>query len=160
MAITTHIRLCILLLLFVAALACGDGPTEPTPIGRPTGLVLTGAWQGFIGPTAQSSSSLNATWNVSQTDTAVSGPIALANRTANIAFSGTLTGRLSGTQLPVTYTIPRGNVPNFPDCSMAGTGTLEASATVMSGTLNVTYTNCVGFINEASTTDPVSLVKQ
>ncbi len=160
MAITTHIRLCILLLLFASAVACEDTPTDPTPIGNPQPLALAGTWRGPIGVVGQSSSSATATWTVSQTGANVTGPISLSNLSTNVTFSGTLAGTLSGTRLTVTYTIPRGNVSGFPNCSMAGTGSLEASATIMSGTLTVTYTNCVGFTSETSTTDTISLVKQ
>lgn len=160
MTLTTHIRPCILILLLGAAVACQDGPTEPTPIGTPQPLALAGTWRGPIGVVGQSSSSATATWTVSQTGVNVTGPISLSNLSTNITFSGTLAGTLSGTRLTVTYTIPRGNFSAFPNCSMAGTGSMEASTTIMSGTLTVTYTNCVGFTSETLTTDTISLVKQ
>ena len=160
MATMSSIRLYILLLLVTIALACQDPPTNPTTIGRPQSLTLTGTWTGLIGVGTQTSSSLMATWTVSQTDSSVSGPIALSNSATNVSFAGTLTGTLSGTRLPVTYTIPRGNVPTFPDCSMSGSGTLEAGLTLMSGTLNITYTNCQGFTTQTSSTDDISLTKQ
>ena len=159
MALTVRIRLCILVLLTTSALACQDAPTDPTTIGRPQPLVLAGTWRGLIGAVAQSSS-LTATWTVAQTGNAVSGPITLSNPATNVTFAGTLGGTLSGTSLPVTYTIPRGNVPGFPDCAMSGTATLEASATLMSGTLNITYTNCQNFTSQTSSSDAVSFTKQ
>lgn len=160
MAITTHVRLCILLVLFASAVACEDTPTDPTPIGNPQPLALAGTWRGPIGVVAGSTSTATATWTVSQNGLNVTGPISLLNLSTNVTLSGTLAGTLSGTRLTVTYSIPRGNVPGVPDCSMSGTGSLEASATIMSGTLNVTNTNCVGFTTETSTTNSVSLVKQ
>lgn len=160
MALTVHIRLCILVLVITTALACQDTPTDPTTIGGPQPLALAGTWRGPIGVIAQSSSSLIGTWTVAQTGTAVSGPITLANPSTNVTFAGTLSGTLSGTSLPVTYTIPRGNVPGFPDCAMSGTSTLQASATIMSGTLNITYTNCQNFTSQTSSSDAISLTKQ
>jgi hypothetical protein len=160
MAITVHVRLCVLGLLVATALACQDAPTNPTTIGRPQGLALAGTWTGLIGVVAQSSSALSATWTVSHTGNNVAGPITLVNSGTNVTFAGTLSGTLSGTSLPVTYTIPRGNVPNFPDCAMSGTGTLQASDSLMSGTLTIIYTNCQNFTSETSSTDTVQLTKQ
>ena len=160
MALTVSIRLGILVLLVTTALACQDGPTDPTPIGPPTSLALAGTWTGLIGVVAQSTTSLTATWTVAQTGNSVSGPIALSNAATNVSFTGTLAGTLSGARLPVTYTVARGSVPNFPNCAMSGSGTLDASTTLMSGTLNITYTNCQNFTSLTSSTETVQLTKQ
>lgn len=159
MARTVHMRLCFLVVLATTASACQDAPTSATPIGRPPALNLTGTWSGLIG-VAQSSNSATATWTVSQTASNVSGPITLNQTAANTLFSGTLVGTLSGSRLAVTYSIPRGNVPNFPDCSMSGTGSFEANATQMSGTLSIAYANCDGFGTPPAGAEEVRLTKQ
>ena len=142
-----------------AAWACQDGPTSPTSIGRPPSLNLAGTWSGLIG-VAQASHSATATWVVAQSGSSVSGPITLNQTAANVSFTGTMVGTLSGSRVAVTYAIPRGNVPNFPDCSMSGTGAFDANATQMSGTLSITYTNCEGFGTPPAAADEVRLTKQ
>lgn len=154
MAIT--VRTCVLSLVVVATLACGDSATGPTTIGSPAALNLAGTWTGVIGM-PQSGNSIRATWTASQTGLSVTGPIALTRPSDNIAFAGTLAGTLSGTRLLLTYTIPRGNVPGFADCSMSGTGSADASTATILGTLTITYTNCQGYISQPSTTESVTL---
>ncbi len=78
----------------------------------------------------------------------------------NVAFNGTLAGVLSGTRLSLTYTVPRGNVPGSPDCTISGTGTIDATPTLLSGRLNVTSTNCANTGLQPSSVEEIALVKQ
>ena len=78
----------------------------------------------------------------------------------NVAFNGTLAGVLSGTRLSLTYTVPRGNVPGSPDCTISGTGTIDATPTLLSGRMNVTSANCANTGLQPSSVEEIALVKQ
>jgi len=149
----------LLTLLVTVTLGCDDGPTTPSTIGRPPALNVTGTWAGLIGPPS-SNVSLRATWTATQTGNNVTGAVSLFQPSSNLTFAGTLAATVSGTRLAVTYSVPRGSITGFPDCVIAGTGSLEASTTLMSGTLNVTYTNCQAFTAQTTATDEVTLTKQ
>lgn len=156
---TTLCRCLIALTLVTGAAACDDGPTDPTPIGTPGSLNLTGTWTGSLGPPG-TLVVYQATWTAAQTGNAVSGNLALFRPTDNVGYPGTLAGTLTGTQLAVTYAVPRGSIATAPTCSIAGSGTLTASATLMSGRLSLTYSDCLALTAETSALEEFSLTKQ
>ena len=151
---------CVLMTLLIAATcACDDGPTEPSAIGTPPALNLTGTWLGSIGVPGMSVS-FEAAWTASQSGSAVTGPVALFRPSDKVAFSGTINGTLSGTRLALTYMVPRGSVPGAPDCTISGTGTIEATATLLSGLLNISSPNCEPISLLPSSVEQISLVKR
>ena len=159
MLATYPLRCVLITVLIAASCACDDGPTEPTAIGTPPALNLTGTWVGPIGP-PQSSVTFIATWTASQTGSVVTGPVALFRASDNVAYSGTMNGTLSGTRLALTYTVPRGNVPGAPDCTISGAAPIEATPTLLSGLMAMTAPNCEPISLLPSSAIGISLVKQ
>jgi hypothetical protein len=155
--VLTVLRRCVLTLLIVTASGCEES-NSPTSIGTSNPLNLTGTWEGLLG-TQASGDALRASWTATQSGNTVAGTITLLKPSANLLFTGTLSGTISSTQVSLTYRIPQGNVPDLPDCTMSGTGPAEATNTLMSGVLNITYTNCQGFILQPSSAEPLSLSK-
>jgi hypothetical protein len=156
---STRCRFLVVLSIAVATLACDDGPTTPTPIGTPTPLNLSGTWAGLLGPPG-TNFAYQATWTATQSGNNVQGTIALLRPSDNVSYSGTLSGTLNGTALGATFNVPRGNVPSAANCTITGLGTLTASASLMSGRLNLVYTNCATLTAESSATEEFSLTKQ
>ena len=151
--------LALLPLLLLSSWGCDDEPTSPSPIGTPPALNLTGTWVGPFGA-RQTSVAFRATWTASQTGANVTGNVEMFRASDNVTFTGSLAGVLSGTNLSLTYTVPRGNVPGAPDCTISGNGTIPATTTLLSGTLNVTSTNCEAISVLPSSVDEIALVKQ
>ena len=60
--------------------------------------------------------------------------------------TGTMSGALFSTQLsPLTYSVPAGAVPGYPNCTIDGTGSATVTAGVrITGTLQTTFSNCSG----------------
>jgi hypothetical protein len=159
MLVCRLVRVALVPLFILSSSACGEGPTSPTGIGSPPSLNLTGTWVGPLGP-PQTNISFRATWTASQTGSAVSGPVAMFRASDNVAFDGTLAGVLSGTRLSLTYAVPRGNVPGAPDCTISATGTIDATATLLAGTMNMTAPNCEAISLLPSAVGEIALVKQ
>src|SRR5688572_12421950 len=151
MGTTARARFGLAMVLAAAALAC-DPVTSPSTIGTPPALDLSGTWTGLIG-VPPSTVSFRATWTASQSGANVSGPLALTRPPDSTVFAGRLDGTVSGNRVSLTYTVPRGNIPAAPDCAMSGTGTSDASSTVIGGRLNMSYTNCQGLTTESSTVE-------
>jgi hypothetical protein len=134
--------------------ACGS-KTTPSP----TPLNLAGTWSGtlVIPESATTGSALALTWTASQNGVNVSGPHTVTHPQTGLSFSGTLTGTLSGTNLTLTMTVPRGNVPISPTCSITGVGVMSATTTSIAGTLTTVLSQCDGFNFPANGTVPLLL---
>jgi hypothetical protein len=122
----------------VSCNSSGPGPSQT--------LNLAGTWSGtlFQPGSGTGGAPMTVTWAASQTGSSVSGDHTLVHPDSR-AIAGTLAGTLTGSQLVLRQTVPRGNVPGFPDCSFVGTGSVTASAASISGTLSTMFTSCVGF---------------
>ena len=92
----------------------------------------------------QSGSALRITWNATQTGATVSGPATLLKPATNVPATGTMSGTLSGNQLTLSYSVPAGAVPVYLSCTIVGAGSAVASSQTISGTLQATFTNCLG----------------
>jgi len=92
----------------------------------------------------QSGSALRMTWTASQTGATVSGPATLVKPALNVPAVGTMTGTLVSSQLMLTYSVPAGGVPVYLSCTIAGSGSATASSQTISGSLQTTFTNCLG----------------
>jgi hypothetical protein len=143
-------------LLIAAALAAGCGGSTPAPSPR---LDLTGVWSGMLGQ-PQSGSALRVTWTAVHTGATVTGPATVVKPATNVAATGTMIGTLSGSQLALTYTVPAGAVPVYLSCTILGAGMATASAQTISGTLQATFTNCLGSGLEAPESAQFSLSRQ
>ncbi len=141
--------------LAIPTLTCGGGSTT-----APSGPVnLAGTWSGLLGQSG-SAAALRVTWTASQTGSDVTGPAILVKPAANIPATGILSGRLTGSQLSLTYLAPGGSVQQFPGCSISGNGTATATSDTISGTLAVAFASCVGTGLEPTGSNQLALTKQ
>jgi hypothetical protein len=138
-------------LLFLPA--CNiDTPSTPTPTPQ---LDVSGRWGGdmsFMGVTGR------MTWTLTQSGTAVTGPVLVSLPTGTVILNGSLTGTLTGSSLAYTIAIPQNGIPSLPSCTgqMAGTMTVATVATSMAGSLGVTNSTC----NIQFSNSNVTLLKQ
>lgn len=95
-----------------------------------------------------------------QTGATVSGAATLVKPATNVPAAGTLSGTLSGSQLTLTYSVPAGNVPVYLSCAVTGSGTATATDQTISGTLQTTFTSCLGSGLESPESPRLTLAKQ
>jgi len=140
-------------LMCVLASGCGHS-TSPS-----TSPNLNGTWTGMIGE-SQSGSALRVTWVATQSGAAVAGSATIVKPASNVPATGTLSGTLSGSQLTLTYSVPAGTVPVYLSCAVSGTGTATATDQTISGTLQTTFTSCLGSGLETPESPQLILTKQ
>ncbi len=112
-----------------------SSPTNPT---TPT-LDLTGTWATNItaaGVTARMG------WALTQSGTNVTGPVTVSLPTGTVLLNGVLSGTLAGTSLNYTISVPPGGIPLQPSCAGQLTGTMAATSTMMTGTMNLASSTC------------------
>lgn len=127
----------------VAAWGCASdkspsGPTQPQ-------IDLTGTWKGQL---AVQGTTAAMTWTLTQTGSAVSGPILVTLPNGIVLMNGALTGTLAGTSLQYTIAVSPGGIPTQPGCSGQLGGRLTATMGTPS-TLNGNYT-----VNSSTCTPP------
>jgi hypothetical protein len=128
---------CTLLIAAVLTAGCGDElPTEPT---NPAAS-LTGIWRGNI---AVSNVTAVMTWTLTQTGSAVTGPVVISLPSGVVLMNGTVAGTVAGTTMPFTVTVPPGGILSQPGCSgaIAGTSTVSSTMTI-NGTYSVATSTC------------------
>jgi hypothetical protein len=129
--------------------ACGDNDRAPTTPG-PTQIDVSGRWAGdltFQGATAR------MMWMLTQTGSAVTGPVVLALPSGTVLLNGVLNGTITGPSLAYAITVSPGGIPLQPACSgqLGGTMTVTQTATsAMNGNIAVTSSTCA--IQFSSTT--------
>jgi hypothetical protein len=137
-----------LVLLAASFVSCG---ASTSPSVSPN---LSGTWSGVVGAGSGGGNALRLTWLANQTGDSVSGPATVSTSPAvtNIAFGGTLSGTLAGSQLSLAFTSPPGSVSGFGNCFASGTGSATVNKNTISGNLSMTFTSCEG----AGITPPAS----
>ena len=128
------------LVLSATATACSADKTPNAP--EASGLNLTATW---AGPLVVGGTEARMTWNLTQVDTAVSGPATVLLSNGIVLLNGFLTGTLSGTTLAYTISVGNGGVPTRPTCAGQLTGTMTVTPGVTStlaGPMGVSSSNC------------------
>ena len=141
--------------VFMWVLASGCGQST-SPSMSPN---LNGTWTGMLGE-PRSGSSLRVTWAATQSGGTVAGPATVVKPSTNVPANGTLNGTLSGSQLALTYSVPAGAVPVYLSCAVTGSGTATATDRTISGTLQTTFTSCLGSGLETPESPQLNLTKQ
>ena len=100
------------------------------------------------------------TWITTQAGAAVSGSATLVKPALNVPAAGTMSATLSGSQLTLTYSVPAGSVPVYLSCTVAGTGSATATNQSITGTLQTTFTNCLGSGLETPESAQLTLTRQ
>ncbi len=125
-------------------------PTDPTD--QPTNL--TGTWRGNI---TVSNITAIMTWTLTQTGSAVTGPVVIGLPSGTVLMNGNVAGTLSGSTLPFTLTVPPGGIPTQPGCSGQITG---ANGVTGSSTMNGTYTVASSTCTTGLTNGTFTLTRQ
>jgi hypothetical protein len=133
----------------LTAIACGGSTNSPSPA-----VNLTGTWSGRVGE-PMSGSALRLTWMAMQEGDEVSGPATVLKPSADAGATGTMSGTLSGSQLTLRYSVPAGSVPVYLSCTVNGSGDAAVTDHSIAGTLDLTFTGCLG--SGLATTDSAQL---
>ncbi|HZP48276.1 MAG TPA: hypothetical protein VFB07_07080 [Vicinamibacterales bacterium] len=96
------------------------------------------------------------TWGLTQSATAVTGPVTIALPTGTVLLNGFLNGTLTGTSLDYTITVAAGGIPLQPTCAGQLKGTMAATSTTLTGPMNLTSSTCTSPI----TSQNVTMTKQ
>src|SRR4051794_29713452 len=121
--------------------ACGSSnstPTTPTP----STVSVTGTWAANV--TAVGTSA-RMTWTLSQSNTAVTGPVLLSLSTGIVLMNGFLTGTVNGTTLTYSIAVGPGGIPVQPTCAGQIGGTMAiviGNVSTLTGTPAVTSSSC------------------
>jgi len=127
--------------------------------GDVTTIVIAGGSATLSGATAHSVTVFNGSADL-QAGTTVSGPATLVKPSLNVPAAGTMSGTLIGSQLTLTYSVPAGGVPVFLSCTIAGSGAATATPQTISGSLQTTFTNCLGSGLETPESPQLTLARQ
>ena len=85
------------------------------------------------------------TWTLTQTGTAVTGPVLVGLSNGVILLNGFLTGTMAGPSLTYTITVGPGGVPNQPACTGQLGGTMAVTISTVStmvGPMSLLTSNC------------------
>ena len=128
------------LVLLGLTIGCSADKTPTTPDAG--GLNLTGTWNG---PIVVDTTEARMSWNLTQLNGMVNGPVTILLPNGIVLLNGFLSGTLSGMTLPYTISVGNGGVPARPTCAGQLTGTMTvivASPPSLSGPMGVSSSNC------------------
>ncbi len=102
-----------------------SGPSPSAP------LDLTGTWRGDFNVQGVAAP---MTWTLTQTASAVSGPVLVRLPNGIVLLNGVLTGTLTGSSLAYTISVSPGGIPSQPACvgQLGGTMTATIGSTTSS----------------------------
>ena len=127
------VRFSVAALIFGMAIgvsACNKSPSPSDP-GDP-GLTLSGT---FAGTAADPSGPGRLTWQLTQSGQQVSGTLSFQDDRTAATGNGSVSGSLSGPTLTFSMEIRSGGVSApFGGCTIAATGTAQATTTTINGT--------------------------
>jgi hypothetical protein len=143
MVLVTQVRR-LTVVVITAALFCAgcssSGTTAP-PSPSPS-IDLTGTWRGNF---ALAGVSAEMAWTLTQTGSAVSGPILVRLPNGVVLLNGFLTGTLTGSTLPYLISVGPGGIPSQPACVGQLGGTMTAAigpTSTLTGSYAVTSATC------------------
>jgi hypothetical protein len=128
----------VVLLGLVMGCSADKSPTAP----QAGGLNLTGTWNG---PIVVDTNEARMSWNLTQVNAVVSGPVLVVLPNGIVLLNGFLNGTLAGMSLTYTISVGNGGVPSRPTCAGQLTGTMTvtvASTASLSGPMGVSSSNC------------------
>lgn len=121
-------------------MGCSANKTPTSP--EAGGLNLTGTWNG---PIVVDTTEARMSWNLTQLNAVVSGPVLVLLPNGIVLMNGFLNGTLAGMTLTYTISVGNGGVPTRPTCAgqLAGTMTVTvATPASLSGPMGVSSSNC------------------
>jgi hypothetical protein len=133
-------QLTVVLVSFALLSGCTSSRSTSPP--SPSSVDVTGTWKGNF---ALQGTSSEMAWTLTQTGTAVSGPVLVRLPNGIVLLNGFLTGTLTGSNLPYTISVGPGGIPTQPACvgQLGGTmmATMGATST-LTGSYSVTSATC------------------
>ena len=136
----THRMAAAALLAMLVSTACSsvqNSTTPPSPV-----IDLTGTWRGNFSVQGVAAEMV---WTLTQSGTAVSGPVLVRLPNGIVLLNGFLTGTLTGSTLPYVISVGPGGIPSQPACAgqLGGTMTAQVGTTsTLNGNYAVTSTTC------------------
>jgi hypothetical protein len=112
----------IALVLLGLTIGCSADKTPTAP--EAGGLNLTGTWNG---PIVVDTTEARMSWNLTQLNGVVSGPVTVLLPNGIVLLNGFLNGTLSGKTLTYTISVGNGGVPTRPTCTGQLTGTMTVT---------------------------------
>jgi hypothetical protein len=146
------IRRTVVSVIAILVASCGGPAMMPS-----SPVDLSGTWSGVIGRESGGGRALRVTWTATQDGSAASGPASVLTSppVTDVIFSGTLSGRISGSQVSLTLSAqPLASS----DCSLSGTGSAAVATGTIAGSLDVHFTSCGPF--EPPSNNQLVLTKQ
>jgi hypothetical protein len=132
----TSIPRIVVSVISVLASSCGGSAMMPSPP-----INVTGTWIGVVGGASGDGRALRVTWTATQDGTTASGPASVVTSppVTDVIFSGTLTGRISGSAVSLSLSAEplRGS-----NCSLSGAGSAAVATGTIAGSLDVHFTSC------------------
>jgi len=131
-------------------LAAGCSSTTSPDTGGNTSAA--GTWVGNVFALGQNTT---MTWQLSQSNEAVSGTVTVAQSNGIVLLNGSLTGSLAGSTLTYMITVGPGAIPALPNCTgqLGGTTTISTgSTTTMTGNYTVASSTCPASFPDATFT--------
>ena len=128
------------LVLLGLTIGCSADKTPTAPDAG--GLNLTGTWNG---PIVVDTTEARMSWNLTQLNGVVSGPVTVLLPNGIVLMNGFLNGTISGMTLTYTISVGNGGVPSRPTCAGQLTGTMivtVASPSSLNGPMGVSSSNC------------------
>jgi len=122
------------------AMGCSADKSPTAP--QAGGLNLTGTWNG---PIVVDTNEAQMSWNLTQVNAVVSGPVLVVLPNGIVLLNGFLNGTLTGMSLTYTISVGNGGVPTRPTCAGQLTGTMGvtvAPTASLSGPMAVSSSNC------------------
>jgi hypothetical protein len=121
---------------------CSSSLSPSTP-PTSTSLNLSGTWKGDF---AVQDIPAQMTWTLTQTGTAVTGPVLVKLPNGIVLLNGSLTGTLTGSSLAYTISVGPQGIPSQPACVGQLGGTMTATTTgatsMLAGNYAVTSATC------------------
>ena len=123
----------IALAALLMAAACGDKatetPTSPTPPAGPVSLAGT-----YAGTVSDASGPGRLTWQLTQSNAAVSGTFTAVDDVSGVTANGSVSGTVSGATLTFRMAAAPGSLPSpFAACSLELDGTAQVATTSIEG---------------------------
>ncbi|HYM23622.1 MAG TPA: hypothetical protein VEU08_10445 [Vicinamibacterales bacterium] len=115
--------------IFALATLTGCSNNQMSTAPEPTVLNLAGTWNGAM---TINGTTGGMTLALTQTGTALTGPLIISLSSGVVLLNGTFTGSLTGSSLAGTIAVTPGGIPVYPSC----TGQLSTTMTVTLGTVS------------------------
>ena len=131
-------RLTVLMTAVLLGASCTSG-LSPSPPATAGSLNLSGTWKGDF---AVQGIAAQMSWTLTQTASAVTGPVLVKLPNGIVLLNGVLTGTLTGSSLAYTISVGPQGIPSQPACTGQLAGTMAATTATLTGDYTVPSATC------------------